>query len=106
MRDIRHRLQEQGLTCELKESARAWLARQGYDPNFGARPLRRALQKYIEGPLSMELLKGTFKAGDNVIIDLNPDDKGLVFSKSVDAETDDKPAEQVVVDEKKENVEI
>ncbi len=107
MRDIRYRLQEQGLTCELKESARAWLARQGYDPNFGARPLRRALQKYIEGPLSMELLKGTFKAGDNVIIDLNPDDKGLIFSKSVDVETEDKPAEEVVVvDEKKENVEI
>ena len=110
MRDIRHRLQEQGLTCELKESARAWLARQGYDPNFGARPLRRALQKYIEGPLSMELLKGTFKAGDNVIIDLNPDDKGLIFSKSVDSvdvdvTVEEKPIE-LPADEKKENVEI
>jgi len=103
MRDIRHRLQEQGLTVELKETARKWLARQGYDPNFGARPLRRALQKYVEGPLSVELLKGTYKVGDNVLIDLNADGSGLVFSKTDDGE---EKVTETTEETKPQNVEI
>jgi ATP-dependent Clp protease ATP-binding subunit ClpC len=82
MREIRERLTEQGLTVELKDGARKWLARQGFDANFGARPLRRAMQKFVEGPLSVQLLKGDFKAGDCVIIDSKPDSMGLVFSKA------------------------
>ncbi len=82
LREIRERLQEQGLSIELREGARAWLARQGYDPAFGARPLRRALQKYVEGPLSVQLLQGKFKAGDCVIVDVNADNTGIEFSKS------------------------
>jgi len=82
LREIRERLQEQGLSIELREGARAWLARQGYDPAFGARPLRRALQKYVEGPLSVQLLQGKFKAGDCVIVDVNADNSGIEFSRS------------------------
>ena len=63
MREIRERLAEQGLTVELRDAARNWLARQGYDANFGARPLRRAMQRFVEGPLSVQLLQGKFKAG-------------------------------------------
>jgi ATP-dependent Clp protease ATP-binding subunit ClpC len=80
LREIRERLGEQGLQLEMSEAARRWLARQGYDPNFGARPLRRAMQKYVEGPLSVYLLQGKFKAGDCVCVDLKPEGDGLLFS--------------------------
>jgi ATP-dependent Clp protease ATP-binding subunit ClpC len=82
MREIRERLSEQGLQIELKDSARKWLARQGFDANFGARPLRRAMQRYVEGPLSVQLLKGQFKAGDCVIIDTKADGMGLAFMRN------------------------
>jgi ATP-dependent Clp protease ATP-binding subunit ClpC len=80
LREIRERLGEQGLQLEMSEAARRWLARQGYDPNFGARPLRRAMQKYVEGPLSVYLLQGKFRAGDCVCVDLKPEGDGLLFS--------------------------
>ncbi len=83
LREIRERLGEQGLTIELSDGARKWLARQGYDPTFGARPLRRAMQKYVEGPLSVQLLQGKFKAGDSVIATAKPDGNGLEFTKGV-----------------------
>jgi ATP-dependent Clp protease ATP-binding subunit ClpC len=53
----------------LTDAARAWLAKAGYDPAFGARPLRRAIQKFVESPLSVELLAGKFKDGAQVIVD-------------------------------------
>jgi ATP-dependent Clp protease ATP-binding subunit ClpC len=81
LREIRERLSEQGLSIELTESASVWLAHQGYDPAFGARPLRRAMQKYVEGPLSVQLLQSKFKAGDCVVIDGKPDGSGLEFTK-------------------------
>ncbi len=79
MKEIRDRLREHGLFIELSEAARKWLARQGYDPNFGARPLRRTLQRYIESPLSVKMLKGEFKMGDTILVDAN--EEGMVFSK-------------------------
>jgi ATP-dependent Clp protease ATP-binding subunit ClpC len=79
MKEIRDRLREHGLFIELTEGARKWLARQGYDSNFGARPLRRALQRYVESPLSVKMLKGEFKVGDTILVDAN--DEGVVFSK-------------------------
>ncbi|MEO6061071.1 MAG: AAA family ATPase [Thermoflexales bacterium] len=81
LREIRSRLGEQGLTIEMTDAARKWLARQGYDPLYGARPLRRAMQKFIEGPLSVQLLQGAFKAGDSVIVDANPENTGIVFRR-------------------------
>ncbi len=81
MKEIRDRLREHGLFIELTETARKWLARQGYDQNFGARPLRRALQRYVESPLSVKMLKGEFKVGDTILVDAN--DEGVVFSKLV-----------------------
>jgi ATP-dependent Clp protease ATP-binding subunit ClpC len=80
MAEIAGRLGEHGITIELTDSARTWLAEQGFDPAFGARPLRRTLQKQVESPLSMELLQGKYKDSDVVIIDYN-EDNGLVFIK-------------------------
>jgi ATP-dependent Clp protease ATP-binding subunit ClpC len=81
MDEIRLRLAEHGLKVELTKKAREWLAKEGFDPSFGARPLKRTLQKYVESPLSVSLLSGDFKDGDKVIVDLNEADAKLVFSK-------------------------
>jgi ATP-dependent Clp protease ATP-binding subunit ClpC len=73
MKDIAKRLEEQGLYIALTEDARAKLAQIGFDPQFGARPLRRALQRYVESPLSVQLLRGQFVRGDLVEIFVNDD---------------------------------
>src|SRR5262249_39713287 len=79
MHSISERLGEQGLVVHLTDAAREWLANQGYDPQFGARPLRRALQRFVESPLSVQLLKGNFHRGDVVRVDA--DENGLQFQK-------------------------
>ena len=65
---------------ELAAPARQWLAESGYDSAFGARPLRRALQKYLESPLSLSLLSGAFPRDAHIISDVNEAKDGLVFS--------------------------
>jgi len=82
MGEVRERLMEHGLDVELSEAARNWLARVGYDSDFGARPLRRALQKFLESPLSVAILSGEFENGDKVIADMGEDEDMLVFSKA------------------------
>jgi ATP-dependent Clp protease ATP-binding subunit ClpC len=79
MEDIRSRLSEHGLRVELTEAATEWLANEGFDPAFGARPLKRALQKHVESPLSISLLSGDFGPGDTVLVDI--DDAKVVFTK-------------------------
>ncbi|MCP4423148.1 MAG: AAA domain-containing protein [Chloroflexi bacterium] len=75
MKEVQERLIEHGgLTIEITEAAQKWLAAQGYDKDFGARPLKRALQRYIESPLSVRLLKGEFESGDRIRIDVEEDD--------------------------------
>jgi len=73
MQEIRERLDEHNIEIELSEAAQNWLADVGFDPLFGARPLKRALQKHIESPLSTKLLEGEFKEGDVVLVDLKDD---------------------------------
>ncbi len=79
MEDIQCRLSEHGLKVELTQEATDWLANEGYDSAFGARPLKRALQKHVESPLSVSLLSGEFNKGDTVLVDVE-DDK-VVFNK-------------------------
>ena len=87
MKEVQERLSEQGgLSIILTEAAQRWLAKQGFDNDFGARPLRRALQRFVESPLSVKLLKGEFAAGDFVHIDEVDDE--LVFQKAEDATVD------------------
>src|SRR5512139_3691024 len=71
MGEVQERLSEHGLNVQLTEAARNWLAEVGYDPDFGARPLRRALQKHVESPLSVSLLSGQFTAGDTILVDVD-----------------------------------
>jgi ATP-dependent Clp protease ATP-binding subunit ClpC len=79
MKEIQERLSEFGVKVELTAAARKWLAKTGYDPAFGARPLRRALQKYVESPLSIELLGGAIPSGSAVVVDAKDDSGGVQF---------------------------
>ena len=70
MKAVQDRLNEYNVNVELTPEARTWLAKQGYDPAFGARPLRRAIQKFVESPLSVELLGGKFASGGTVKVNV------------------------------------
>jgi len=83
VKDLQKRLAERKLGIELTEEAKSWLAREGYDPTFGVRPLRRVIERYVENPLSTKLLRGEFKEGDTVKVDLG--DEGLTFTSKVAA---------------------
>ena len=85
MQEIYERLEEHHLKVEITEAARDWLAKEGYDASFGARPLRRALQKFVESPLSVSLLSGEYKDGDTVIVDLNTETNKVSFTKKVES---------------------
>ncbi len=82
MKEVQDRLNEYNITVELTDAARKWLAKEGYDPAFGARPLRRAIQKHVESPLSIELLSGKFKDGATVQIDVDEEKNKIVFHTS------------------------
>jgi ATP-dependent Clp protease ATP-binding subunit ClpC len=79
MDEIQERLNEFGVKVELSGPARKWLAKTGYDPAFGARPLRRALQKYVESPLSVKLLGGEIPTGATVLVEAKADESGVDF---------------------------
>ena len=91
MREVR----AQDMSLKVTEAAKAILAQKGWDPQFGARPLRRAIQRSVEDELAEEMLKGNFVAGDHVLADVDPDapDK-LKFSKlpSIDPPAQPEPA--------------
>jgi ATP-dependent Clp protease ATP-binding subunit ClpB len=74
------RLQQQDITLELDESAMELLANVGYDPVYGARPLKRAIQRMIENPLAQQLLQGSFGPGDTIYTRV--EEGALVFSKA------------------------
>ena len=77
------RLAESGITLEMTDAALTLLAREGYDPVYGARPLRRAIQRRLENPLARRLLAGEFKDGGTIRVDASPDNE-LTFNGSVE----------------------
>jgi ATP-dependent Clp protease ATP-binding subunit ClpC len=77
MKAVVKRMAEYGLGLEWTDAARVWLAKEGYDPAFGARPLRRAIQRHVENVLSRGILRGEFQAGQTIIVDA--DAGGLSF---------------------------
>jgi ATP-dependent Clp protease ATP-binding subunit ClpC len=78
LRDVEKQLMAKGVHLEVTEKAKDWLGDKGYDPTFGARPLRRVIQNEIEDRLSESLLQGRFAVGDNIVIDTEEDK--LVFN--------------------------
>jgi ATP-dependent Clp protease ATP-binding subunit ClpC len=87
--EVAERLQEQGIGLEVTDAARAQLAREGYDPDFGARPLRRLIERKVENVLAKQLLTGEITSGDRVTVDVA--DGELTFTR-----TAGEPVEEVV----------
>ncbi len=69
---------QKGMDFEVTDAAKQYLAREGFDPQYGARPLRRAVQRLVEDPLSEEILLGKFNANDTIVVDVD-DDRGIIF---------------------------
>jgi ATP-dependent Clp protease ATP-binding subunit ClpC len=87
IREVEKRLAERKINLEVNEEAKAWLVQKGYDPVFGARPLRRAIQKYVESPISTKILQGEFKEGDTIAISLQEDNLSFAGRKTARAKT-------------------
>jgi ATP-dependent Clp protease ATP-binding subunit ClpC len=83
--ELQQRLEERQLSVEITTAARHWLINEGYDPEYGARPLRRAIEKHLETPLASRLLRGEFKEGDVIMVDLDTD--VLTFTSKGKAKT-------------------
>jgi ATP-dependent Clp protease ATP-binding subunit ClpB len=77
--DLRARLAERKITLSLSDAARERLAELGYDPVFGARPLKRTMQRMLENPLAVDVLGGRFGEGDHVVVE--PDGEVLRFTR-------------------------
>ena len=80
VRPVEGRLMEHGVTMSLSDRAKDWLAREGFDSEFGARPLRRVVQRFVENVLSKKILSGEFGLGDDILVDAA--EGGLSFSKA------------------------
>jgi ATP-dependent Clp protease ATP-binding subunit ClpB len=78
--DLRERLAERKLTLELSDTAREWLVTNGFDAEYGARPLRRLIQRQVENPLAKQVLAGEYSEGDAVLVDVSADD-ALTFTR-------------------------
>lgn len=79
IKDLGKRLADRKIDIELTDGAKSWLVKEGFDPVYGARPLRRAIQRYVENPLSSRILAGEFTEGDKVSVDI--EGEKLTFSK-------------------------
>ena len=78
--EVQQRLEERDITFELTAEARRWFAKEGFDSTLGARPLRRAIQRHLENPISKAILTGEFHAGDHIMVDRGSE--GPTFSKA------------------------
>ena len=79
---LTRRLAEKKFTISLTEKAKDFLIEVGYDPAFGARPLKRAIQRFVQDRLAMHILEGKFTEGDTITVDADPDKHEMIFSKS------------------------
>jgi ATP-dependent Clp protease ATP-binding subunit ClpA len=81
--EVQERLEDRGITITLTDEARNWLADIGFDPTFGARPLRRAIQRHLENNLAREVLAGRVQEGESVTVEA--DEEGLKFDHMSDS---------------------
>ena len=80
LKEVEQRLAEHNIALQVNNEAKSWLINKGYNPEYGARPLRRAIQRYVENPLSTKILRGDFKEGDTVAISVEAEE--LSFTKA------------------------
>jgi ATP-dependent Clp protease ATP-binding subunit ClpB len=84
LKELQARLLERSITLTVSEPAKAWLGAKGYDPHYGARPLRRQFQLHIQNPLAEDLIAGKYSDGDSIFVDVSDIDDGLIFHKNSD----------------------
>jgi ATP-dependent Clp protease ATP-binding subunit ClpC len=99
MKDLIKNISDNKMSIELSKPAIEFLAEKGYDPKFGARPLKRAIQKYIEDPLAEELLLGHFREGDKIIVKHKKSSEELYFvpdKATTAAEEQDNPEKKII----------
>jgi ATP-dependent Clp protease ATP-binding subunit ClpB len=92
---IQKMLEHRNMSIELTDEAKDYLGTLGYDPVYGARPLKRVLRKYIENPLSEKILRGEFKEGDSIIASLNANQETLEFKKASASQSPFKALRQI-----------
>jgi ATP-dependent Clp protease ATP-binding subunit ClpB len=85
LRGLLKRLSDRKITVELSESAKDFLVREGYDPVYGARPLKRALQRRLLDPLALRVLDGEFREGDSITVDVAGDELSFTKGQTVHA---------------------
>jgi len=83
--EVERRLADRNIKLDLDDEARAWLLKEGYEPAYGARPLRRAIQRYVENPLSSRILQGEIKDGETVVVSVSGDVLSFSTKKKVKA---------------------
>jgi len=83
--EVQTRLDDRNIKLDLDDEARAWLLKEGYEPAYGARPLRRAIQRYVENPLSSRILQGEIKDGETVVVGFSGDVLSFSTKKKVKA---------------------
>ena len=82
LRELRDRLAERRLTLELTDAAKDWLVKNGYDEEYGARPLRRLIQREVENVLARKVLSGEYADGDRLLVDVEGD--ALTFARATE----------------------
>ena len=82
LRNVCDRLKERDLSFEFSDAAKAFLIEQGYDEKYGARPLRRAVERYLEDSLAESILSGDIKAGETIQVDVHENGKSLSFTQT------------------------
>jgi len=87
LKRVRDQLKVQGMALEITQAAKEHIIKLGYDQAYGARPLRRTIQNLIEDPLAEHLLLGRYAQGDTIVVDLDPDGKGLAITSTEAAKT-------------------
>jgi len=101
LRSLFARIEGLGHKINLTEAAKNYIAEKGYDSNFGARPLKRAIQKYLEDPIAEEILKGELKTGETILVDYDDEKKDIVVSSSKNEKDDDSSLASDVKNNKK-----
>jgi ATP-dependent Clp protease ATP-binding subunit ClpC len=84
MKRIEANASENNITIRLTSKAKEYLARKGYNPDFGARPLHRIIEKEVEDPIAIKILEGEFKEGSTIIVDYNSTLDSIVFEREKD----------------------
>jgi ATP-dependent Clp protease ATP-binding subunit ClpB len=88
LRRLERLLAERKLTIRITDAARDLIAEEGYEPAYGARPLKRAIQRLVQNPLAVRVLEGEFEEGDTIIVDHEPDAAVLSFRPAEAGESD------------------